>query len=204
MEFAEQIRNRRIERGLSQDEVAEAIYVSRQTISNWETDKTYPDVESLLRLSALFDASVDELIKGDAATLERMVAIDMRKMNWLTWAMIISIVLAIAFFFGLSLAWTEPAGIGRMTYGNLAGVAVFVPLYIIGMGCAIAIERLKKRHDLVTYREIDAFLKGEPVEEVRRGGDFSRQHPVLSLLLKFLAGAAVGAFIGIVVYKLIG
>ncbi len=204
MELAEQIRNRRTELGLSQDEVAEAIYVSRQTISNWETDKTYPDVESLLRLSVLFDTSVDELIKGDAATLERAVALDSRKMHWLTWAMIASIVLAVAFFVGLSAAWHEPSGIGRMSCGNIAGAVIFVPLYVIGMGCAIAIERLKKRHNLVTYREIDAFLKGEPVEEVRRGGDFSRQHPALSLLLKFLAGAAAGAFIGIVIYKLIG
>ena len=43
MELASQIRAHRTERGLSQDELAEAIYVSRQTVSNWETDKTYPD-----------------------------------------------------------------------------------------------------------------------------------------------------------------
>ena len=204
MELAEQIRNHRIERGLSQDEVADAIYVSRQTISNWETDKTYPDVESLLRLSTLFGTSVDELIKGDAATLERTVAMDARKMNWLTWVMIISIALAVAFFIGLSSTWLEPSGIGRMTCGNMAGLAVFVPLYAIGMGCAIAIERLKKRHNLVAYREIDAFLKGKPLDEARAGGDFSRRHPVLAVLLKFLAGAIVGALIGIAVYMLVG
>ena len=66
MELARQLRAKREERGLSQDEVAKAIFVSRQTISNWETDKTYPDMQSLLLLSQLFDTSIDELVKGDA------------------------------------------------------------------------------------------------------------------------------------------
>ena len=46
MELARQLRTKREERGLSQDEVAKAIFVSRQTISNWENDKTYPDMQS--------------------------------------------------------------------------------------------------------------------------------------------------------------
>ena len=46
MELARQLKAKREERGLSQDEVSKAIFVSRQTISNWENDKTYPDVQS--------------------------------------------------------------------------------------------------------------------------------------------------------------
>lgn len=44
----------------SQEELAEKIYVSRQTISNWETAKNYPDIHSLLRLSSLFNVSLDQ------------------------------------------------------------------------------------------------------------------------------------------------
>ena len=73
MELAEQIKQRRIERGMSQEDLAERIYVSRQTISNWENDKTYPDVQSLLLLSVLFDTTVDELIKGDVKAMEEIV-----------------------------------------------------------------------------------------------------------------------------------
>lgn len=73
MELAEQIRQRRTERGMSQEDLAERIYVSRQTISNWENDKTYPDVQSLLLLSVLFDTTVDELIKGDVKAMEEIV-----------------------------------------------------------------------------------------------------------------------------------
>ena len=63
MELSRQLKTRREEQGLSQDEVAKAIFVSRQTISNWETGRTYPDVQSLLLLSVAFDISIDELIK---------------------------------------------------------------------------------------------------------------------------------------------
>ncbi len=48
-------RTYRTARGLSQEDLARSIYVSRQTVSSWENDKTYPDVESLLLLSVLFD-----------------------------------------------------------------------------------------------------------------------------------------------------
>ena len=73
MELGSQIRRHRTERGLSQDDLAAKIYVSRQTVSSWENDKTYPDVQSLLLLSAIFDVSVDSLIKGDVATMKEIV-----------------------------------------------------------------------------------------------------------------------------------
>ena len=73
MELARQLRSKREECGLSQDEVAKAIFVSRQTISNWENDKTYPDMQSLLLLSQLFDTSIDDLVKGDAARIQQAV-----------------------------------------------------------------------------------------------------------------------------------
>ena len=54
MKIGKQIRKYRTEMELSQDELAEKIFVSRQTISNWENNKNYPDVKSLLLLSSLF------------------------------------------------------------------------------------------------------------------------------------------------------
>ena len=53
MEFSEQIKKYRSQAALTQDELAEKIYVTRQTISNWENDRSYPDVKSLLLLSSL-------------------------------------------------------------------------------------------------------------------------------------------------------
>lgn len=49
--------------------MADKIYVSRQTISNWENEKNYPDIKSLVLMSEVFQVSLDNLVKGD---LERM------------------------------------------------------------------------------------------------------------------------------------
>ncbi|MDO7204570.1 helix-turn-helix transcriptional regulator [Paraclostridium bifermentans] len=53
MEIGKQIKKYRTDRKLSQEALAERIFVSRQTISNWENDKNYPDMKSLLLLSSL-------------------------------------------------------------------------------------------------------------------------------------------------------
>ena len=70
MELGKQIKKYRGELGLSQEALAEKIYVSRQTVSNWENDKNYPDINSLLRLSEVFQVSVDILIKGDVEKMK--------------------------------------------------------------------------------------------------------------------------------------
>ena len=170
MELSRQLKTRREEQGLSQDEVAKAIFVSRQTISNWETDKTYPDVQSLLLLSQLYDTSIDELVRGDAGRIQQVVERDSRKMRLLSYGMIGFSLLAFLFLLGFSLAWPEPSSFARMSKGNIAGGVTFIVLYAIGFGMAIAIDRLKKKHDIVTYREIDRFLKGEIGEEQIRKG----------------------------------
>ena len=90
MELGSQIKRHRTERGLSQDDLAAKIYVSRQTVSSWENDKTYPDVESLLLLSVLFDVTVDELIKGDVEAMEKTIANDTAKLKIWTGAFLAS------------------------------------------------------------------------------------------------------------------
>ena len=65
MELNKQIKKYRTMMNLSQEELAEKVYVTRQTISNWETGKSYPDIHSLLLLSSLFNVYLDHLIKED-------------------------------------------------------------------------------------------------------------------------------------------
>ena len=71
MNFGHQIKYYRQRDHLSQESLAEKLYVSRQTISNWENDKSYPDIHNLLMLSSLFDVSLDDLVKGDVEIMER-------------------------------------------------------------------------------------------------------------------------------------
>ena len=64
MEIGKQIRKYRMEAKLSQDELADKVYVTRQTISNWENDRNYPDIRSLVLLGSVFGISLDILVKG--------------------------------------------------------------------------------------------------------------------------------------------
>ena len=73
MELNAQIKKYRTELKLSQEELTEKVYVTRQTISNWENGKSYPDIHSLLLLSSLFNVSLDQLIKGDIGTMKEII-----------------------------------------------------------------------------------------------------------------------------------
>lgn len=69
MELGNRIRELRQKAGLSQDELAKKAYVARQTISNWENNKTLPDVESLKLLTVALDTTADDLLGTDRAAL---------------------------------------------------------------------------------------------------------------------------------------
>lgn len=64
MVFSKQLIQLRNRRGISQEELAAMMDVSRQSVSKWETDQTYPDSEKLIRLSEIFEVSIDYLLKG--------------------------------------------------------------------------------------------------------------------------------------------
>ena len=72
MEIGKKLKNARIEAGLTQEKAAEKIDVSRQTISNWENEKSYPDIISVIALSDLYSVSLDELLKGDQKMIEHL------------------------------------------------------------------------------------------------------------------------------------
>ena len=82
MELGKQIKKYRQEAQLSQEELANRVYVSRQTISSWENDKSYPDVNSLVLLSEIFQISLDNLIKGDIEVMKDVIQKEeIEKMN---------------------------------------------------------------------------------------------------------------------------
>lgn len=73
MDLGSRIREARESQNLSQDELAEKMHISRQAISKWETGKSYPDIEKILKLSDIFHLSLDELVKGDKAFQENLI-----------------------------------------------------------------------------------------------------------------------------------
>lgn len=64
MDFSEKLRELRKKKGLTQDELADAIYVSRTAISKWESGRGYPNIDSLKNIAQFFGVSVDELLSS--------------------------------------------------------------------------------------------------------------------------------------------
>ena len=65
MEFHEKLQQLRKEKGLTQEQLAEALFVTRAAISKWESGRGYPNIDSLKAISAFFDLSIDALLSGD-------------------------------------------------------------------------------------------------------------------------------------------
>ena len=72
MEIGKKLKDARMKSGFTQEAVAEKIHVSRQTISNWENEKSYPDIISVIALSDLYSISLDDLLKGDREMMEHL------------------------------------------------------------------------------------------------------------------------------------
>ena len=72
MEISERLKEARQKAGMTQEQVAEQIMVSRVTVSHWENGKSLPDIVSLISLSDLYSISLDELVKGDSKMTEKV------------------------------------------------------------------------------------------------------------------------------------
>ena len=155
MELGKQIKMHRQEAHLSQEELANRVYVSRQTISNWENDKSYPDVNSLVLLSEIFQISLDNLIKGDIEVMKDVIQKEeIEKMNRYgksyTIMLIATAVSAVPLFMWL-------------------GVWAFIPwgiIWAISMYFAFKVEKVKKDNDVQTYKEIVAFSEGKLLDDI--------------------------------------
>ena len=153
MELGKQIRKYRNEKALSQDALAEKIFVSRQTISNWENDKSYPDVNSLVLLSQL-----DQLIKGDVEKMtEQINGSDGRKEFER-----LSIVFTVLF---LAILITPVPLVHFLSY---VGMVIWIIILEAGIFVAYRVEKEKRKFDTQTFREIQAFLEGKSLSEIEK------------------------------------
>ena len=151
MELSEHIKEHRARLGMSQEQLAEAIFVSRQTISNWETDRTYPDVQSLLLLSNLFKVSVDSLIKGDVKEMKSVLTNEARRLNKFGTVMAICGTIAVV--------WAIATTLMDMSWPMiLIPSGAFLIPAVISAGM---VEMIKRDNQLVTYQSIEAFMRGE-------------------------------------------
>ncbi len=176
MELGQQIKKYRNELSLSQDALAEKVYVSRQTISNWENDKSYPDVNSLVLLSEVFNTSIDNLIKGDVDIMKQQVRSEDKK-EFEKLSQVFAIMFLAVMITPIPLAH----------FLNYFGIAIWVILMAATFYVAIMVEKKKKQFDIQTYREIIAFTEGEGLDEIAKAREEGKR-PYQKLLLAFGAG----------------
>lgn len=177
MELSTQIKKYRRALNLSQEKLAEKVYVTRQTISNWENGKSYPDIHSLLLLSSLFHVSLDQLIKGDLETMKEIInEQEVKQFNHYSSIYTVHLVLlllsAVPLFMWLERYAFIPFGI----------------LFAITMLWALKVEKLKKENDIQTYKEIVAFTEGKKLDEIQKQVEVGKR-PYQKVLL--VIGSAV-------------
>lgn len=181
MELGKQIKKHRQEVQLSQEKLADRVYVSRQTISNWENDKSYPDVNSLVLLSEIFQISLDNLIKGDIEVMKDVIQKEeIVKMNRYgkiyTIMLIVTVVSAVPLFMWL-------------------GVWAFIPwgiIWALSMYFAFQVEKVKKDNDVQTYKEIVAFSEGKPLDDIQKQREIGKR-PYQKIFL--VIGSALITFV---------
>ena len=164
MEIGKQIKKYRSEMKLSQDELAEKIFVSRQTISNWENNKNYPDVKSLLLLSSLFNVSLDILIKGDLEEMKEQIKkedIDKFKRD--------------GNIFTILFILTMVSVVPLIKFMEEYGFIIWSIIAIAAMYYAIKVDKYKKNNNIQTYREIAAFLDGKNLDEVQKHQEYGKR-----------------------------
>ena len=150
MDIGLQIKKFREQQKISQEELALKIFVSRQTISNWETNKSCPDIKSLITLSNIFNVSLDNFIKEDIKEMKEIVEkATIKKFNVISVVFLIElIVVAVSAYPLFSIK------------GNI-GIVIWLCLFTITLYTASKIEKFKKVYDIQTYKEILAFIDGK-------------------------------------------
>lgn len=180
MELSVQIKKYRAALKLSQEELAEKVYVTRQTVSNWENEKSYPDIHSLLLLSTLFGVSLDQLIKGDIETMKEIInEQEVKKFNHYASIFAIHLVLLLLSAAPLFL-WLKEYSI--LPLGAFWGLTMY---------WALKVEKLKKKYDIQSYKEIVAFTEGRKLDELHKAVEVGKR-PYQNLL-KVIISAAVTA-----------
>ena len=150
MDIGLQIKKFREQHKISQEELALKIFVSRQTVSNWETNKSCPDIKSLIALCNIFNVSLDDFIKEDIKEMREIVEkATIKKFNLMGFVYLVELLILIISAYPL------------FSIDGYVGVVIWLCLFAITLYTASKIEKFKKTYDIQTYKEILAFIDGK-------------------------------------------
>lgn len=185
IDIGSKIKTLRLSKSMTQEQLAKALHVSAQAVSKWENGKSYPDIHSLLLLSALFDVSLDQLIKGDLETMKQEVnAADVKAMN------------RDAIIYTVLLAATIILPVPLLKWFGLYGLIPELLIWGAAMYFALRLERIKKANNVQSYREILAFSEGRKLDEIEQKVEAGKR-PYQKLLLVLLT-AGITLLVGMV------
>ena len=186
MQIGNNIKKYRESLNLSQEELADKIFVTRQTISNWETNKNYPDIKSISLLCNLFDVSLDQFIEGDIEEMKRIIdEKEMRDYNTLSVIFTIEMLVMLVSAYPL------------LKFLKIAGVIIWTIIAIITLITAMRVEKIYKKYDVRTYKEIVAFTEGKTLSKTEVIEEKAKR-PYQKILLSILSG-----IIAIIVFVLL-
>ena len=159
MAFSENLQFLRARQGLTQEQLAETLGVSRQSVSKWESGLSFPEMDTILKLCDLFSVSLDTLLRGDAAAeAQTDTAGYDRFMNRFAWKIALpigGIILATA-----CAAFLDALGVPELVYGALMIAVVAVAVTVL-VASGIQYDNFCKRNptipDFYTQAEKDAF-----------------------------------------------
>ena len=176
MSFADRLKDARRFCGLSQEELADKIFVTRQTISNWENEKNYPDIKSLVMLSNLFNISLDNLVKGDLEEMKKQIKESDIK-EFYKQGTVLTVIMVLMMLLPIPL----------VRLFNWIGFAIWVVLAMIGLWFAFKAEKWNKQRDLHTWKEITAFMEGKRLDEIDKQREIGKR-PYQKVLLGIGSG----------------
>lgn len=178
MNVGARIKKYREKQNISQDELALKVFVSRQTISNWETNKSYPDIKSLTLLSHIFHVTLDDFIKGDIEEMKKIVSKEkIKKFNFMSYVFLIEMLIVMLSAYPL------------FCIEGYLGVVIWFFFLMITLVTAIIIEKFKKNNDIQTFKEILAFIENKSLsyEETQQEiGKRNYQKILLGILSGFI------------------
>ncbi|MEG0256244.1 helix-turn-helix domain-containing protein [Vagococcus sp.] len=193
MEFGKRLKNARNDVSKTQEMVAKDLHVSRQTISSWENERSYPDISSLIQISDYYNLSLDTLLKEDVGMKEEFKKTEeLAKINRI-WRVsyLINLILVVAVLLGSLLEFST----FKM---NLGTQIVFLVVMLLNMGLLMYVtvekDKLKDKPRKVRWR----------LSKRRKQVIFSLEvgFVVLSIMLKMLTNNQqvdhlLGIFVGI-------
>lgn len=192
MEIEKQIKKYRLESKLSQEELADKVFVTRQTISNWETGKNYPDIHSLVLLATLFGISLDNLVKGDIEEMKEQIEnVDVQR--FYRDSIIFSILLIVTVVSIVPLF---------LMVGGFVGIMIWVVIFAIGLYYAWKVEKQKKAYHIQTYKEIVSFVEGKRLDEIEKAREVGKRN--YQRVFYIIASGLIGFMVTIGILKLFG